>query len=192
MRYKTIIVLCLVAVFAACKQDYTPKRKGYFRIDLPEKQYVQYNSNCPFTFEYPTYAGVFADSSSNTEPCWLNVRYPQFNAVLHLTYKDFNGNNEKLAELEEQSRKYAYEHTIKAQDITPMLVDDTARSMYITTFSLEGETATSFRFYATDNKRHYLDGAFYFNHRTNVDSIAPVQEFIMKDIERMLETLNWK
>ena len=73
-----------------------------------------------------------------------------------------------------------------------MLVDYTARSMYITTFSLEGETATSFRFYATDNKRHYLDGAFYFNHRTNVDSIAPVQEFIMKDIERMLETLNWK
>lgn len=179
-------------VLQACEDDYTPKRKGYFRIDFPQKEYSTYNQGCPFTFDVPQYAGVFQDSSKNTEPCWLNVRFLPFNATLHLTYKNFNGDKNILAELEEQSRKYAYEHTIKAQDITPRLYDDTANNMYITTYSLEGETATSFRFYATDNEQHYIDGAFYFNHRTNVDSIAPVQEYLMKDLNRLIETLQWK
>lgn len=192
MRKLLFSALALMLVLQACEDDYTPKRKGYFRIDFPQKEYSTYNQGCPFTFDVPQYAGVFQDSSKNTEPCWLNVRFLPFNATLHLTYKNFNGDKNILAELEEQSRKYAYEHTIKAQDITPRLYDDTANNMYITTYSLEGETATSFRFYATDNEQHYIDGAFYFNHRTNVDSIAPVQEYLMKDLNRLIETLQWK
>jgi gliding motility-associated lipoprotein GldD len=192
MRFKILLPLFLVLLLASCEEDYTPKRKGYFRIDMPEKAYTPYTGPCPFTFEYPKYAAVFQDSSSNSEPCWLNVRYLPFNAVMHLTYKDFDGDKKKLAELEEQSRKYAFEHTIKAQDISTRFMDDTASNMFITLYNLEGETATSFRFFATDNTRHYLDGAFYFNHRTNVDSSAPVQEFLMKDIMYMLSSLNWK
>lgn len=190
---KKIIAACLlVLLLASCKQEYSPKRKGYFRIDYPEKTYQVYDNECPFTFEYPVYSAVIHDSSSNTEPCWLNLRFLPFNATLHLTYKDIEGNKELLNELEEQSRKYVYEHTIKAQDIVPKIMDDSARHMFITTYNLEGETATSFRFYATDNQNHFLDGAFYFNHRTNLDSITPVQQFLMKDIEKMLNTLKWK
>jgi gliding motility-associated lipoprotein GldD len=192
MRIVLIGFTVLVLFCSACKEEYTPKRKGYHRIDFPKKEYVKYDTNCPFTFDYPVYAGVFSDSSRNTEPCWLNIRYLPFNATFHLTYKNFNGDEAKLTELEEQSRKYAYEHTIKAQDITPLFMDDTANNMYITTYSLEGETATSFRFYATDKKQHFIDGGFYFNHRTNIDSIAPVKAFLLKDIDRMLQTLNWK
>ena len=192
MRKLLFCVLALLLVLQACKDDYTPKRKGYFRIDFPTKEYTTYNKDCPFTFDVPQYAGVFIDSARNTEPCWLNIRYLPFNAAIHLTYKPLNGDKKLLEELEEQSRKYAYEHTIKAQDISQRILDDTASNMYITTYSLEGETATSFRFYATDNQNHYIDGAFYFNHHTNVDSVAPVQEYLMKDINRMLETLQWK
>lgn len=192
MRNIILGSLLIALAFTACKEDYTPKRKGYFRIDFPKKEYTQYNNGCPFTFDYPVYAGVFRDSSRNSEPCWLNVRYQPFNATLHLTYKDFGGDKELLKELEEQSRKYAYEHAIKAQDITPINVDDTTNNVFITTYSLEGETATSFRFYATDRKNHYIDGALYFNQRTEVDSIAPVKAFLLKDIDRMLQTLKWK
>ena len=192
MRHISIFIIALLLTFSACKEEYTPKRKGYHRINFPKKEYLKYDKDCPFTFDYPVYAGVFTDSSRNSEPCWLNVRYLPFNATMHLTYKNFNGDKALLAELEEQSRKYAYEHTIKAQDITPLFMDDSTNNMYITTYSLEGETATSFRFYATDKKQHYIDGGFYFNHRTNVDSIAPVQSYLLKDIDQMLQTLNWK
>jgi gliding motility-associated lipoprotein GldD len=184
--------LAIALLAASCEKNYTPKHKGYFRIDFPEKEYRQFNEKCPFTFDYPQYAGVFPDSSSNAEPCWLNIRYQPFNATLHVTYKPLDNDSNRLDKLAEQSRKYAYEHTIKAQDIVLNEMEDTARKIFITTYSLEGETATSFRFYATDNKNHYLDGAFYFNHRTNIDSIAPVQEYLMKDINHMLETLKWK
>ncbi len=192
MRNLLFCSIILTTVFSACKEEYTPKRKGYPKIEFPQKQYIKYDKDCPFTFDYPVYAGVFPDSSRNSEPCWLNIRYLPFNATMHLTYKNFNGDMGLLQELEEQSRKYAYEHTIKAQDITQLFMDDSTNSVYITTYSLEGETATSFRFYATDKKQHYVDGGFYFNHRTNVDSIAPVQRFLLKDIDQMLQTLNWK
>lgn len=185
------ITALMVVMVSACKQEYTPKRKAYPRIDFPEKAYNQYIGDCPFTFEYPVYATVVKDSGMNAEPCWLNMKFTDFNATLHLTYKPVK-NEEGLAELEKQSTRYAYEHSIKAQDITPQMIDDTAKNMYITTFNLSGETATSFRFFATDNKQHFLDGAFYFNTRTNIDSIAPVQQFLIKDLEKMLETLQWK
>lgn len=191
MRYLVIFSILIIAA-TACKDDYTPKRKGYHRIDFPKKEYVSYDSTCPFTFEYPKYATVFPDSSHNTEPCWINVRYLPFNATLHVTYKNFKGDDKLLAELEEQSRKYAYEHTIKAQDIIPFFIDDSTNNVFITAYKLDGETATSFRFSATDKKQHYLDGAFYYSHRTNLDSIAPVQQYLMKDIDQMLQTLNWK
>lgn len=189
---KFLLSLISLLLLASCGEEYTPKQKGYFRIEFPKKEYVQYSKDCPFTFDAPTYAGVYKDSSSNAEPCWLNVRYPYFNAALHLTYKNFKGDSTVLAELEEQSRKYAYEHTIKAQDIKQQVLDDTINNLYITTYTLEGETATPFRFYATDNKQHFIDGAFYFNHRTNIDSIAPVQVFLMQDVMRLLETFSWK
>lgn len=192
MRYIIVFLSVFTLLISACKEDYTPKRKGYFRIDFPKKEYVTYDTNCPFTFDYPVYAGVFPDSSRNTEPCWLNVRYYPFNATLHLTYKNFNGDKNILGQLEEQSRKYAYEHTIKAQDITPLFIDDSTNNVFITAYALEGETATSFRFSATDKLQHYIDGAFYFNHKTNIDSVAPVQKYLMKDIDQMLQTLNWK
>lgn len=189
---KKITPLFLILIISACGDDYTPKRKGYFRIEYPEKVYTSFNSQCPYTFDYPNYAGVFTDSSQNAEPCWVNVRYMPFNATMHITYKNLGGNKELLAQLEEQSRKYAYEHTVKAQEIVPIMIEDSARNIYITTYHLEGETATPFRFYATDNKNHFIDGAFYFNHRTNLDSIGPVQQFLMKDIDKMLQTLEWK
>jgi len=189
---KAVGFTCALLLLASCEKNYTPKHKGYFRIDFPEKEYKTFNNNCPFTFEYPVYAGVYHDSSENAEPCWLNVQYPGFNATLHITYKPIDTDSNKLEILTEQSRKYAYEHTIKAQDIVLHEIEDTTCKMFITTYNLEGETATSFRFYATDNKKHFLDGAFYFNHRTNIDSIAPVQEYLLNDINHMLETLQWK
>ena len=31
-------------VLDACNQDYTPRPRGYFRIDLPEKEYVLFDT----------------------------------------------------------------------------------------------------------------------------------------------------
>ena len=64
MRAFTTFIIALLFL-AACgdSHDYSPKPRGYFRIDLPEKSYQPYVSNYPFTFDYPTYAKMELDSN---------------------------------------------------------------------------------------------------------------------------------
>jgi hypothetical protein len=50
----TIHITLLVAalILTACGQPSVPKPAGYFRIDLPEKQYLRYDSPCSYSIEY--------------------------------------------------------------------------------------------------------------------------------------------
>ena len=55
--------------FMACKETYTPKPTGYFRIELPEKEYIDFNKSYPYHFAYPTYAKIVRDTSPYSKPC---------------------------------------------------------------------------------------------------------------------------
>jgi gliding motility-associated lipoprotein GldD len=181
--------LLLFSLFYACKGDYTPKPRGHFRIDLPEKVYVEFDSSCPFTFQFPSYAIVVPDNSPGAEPCWLNVRYLPFNATLHLSYKDLK--RENLDKLLEDSRSLAFKHTVKAEEILEGVIR-TENNVNGMRYEMTGNTATAMQFYLTDSTKNYLRGALYFNVKTEPDSIGPVVEFLSKDISRMINTLKWK
>ena len=191
---KNILVLfiCTVA-FAACTTESTntPKPKGYFRIVFPKKAYQTYNSDCPFTFEYPVYAKMAVDTDKNAQPCWTNLNFPQFNGQLHLTYhgvfsaKAYN----KMTEL---ARELAMKHTIKASSIDQKVINYPDRKVYGIYYSIEGNTASSVQFFLTDSAKHYFRGALYFNERPQYDSIQPVVKFIKKDIDRLIATFKWK
>ena len=87
----------LLLLFASCGGgDYVPKPKGYFRIDLPKKQYVLFDSTYPYTFEYPVYAKVVFDTEKIAEPYWMNLEFPQFKGKVHLSYKSVKKNYEKV------------------------------------------------------------------------------------------------
>src|ERR1017187_10376287 len=61
LTFKLIVAGIIASMMISCsgnEEDYIPKPRGYFRIDLPEKKYRIYNSDCPFTFETPDYAFV--------------------------------------------------------------------------------------------------------------------------------------
>jgi gliding motility-associated lipoprotein GldD len=193
MKKALIILLALVTIIPACtgESTYMPKPKGYFRIKFPKKVYKSYNSDCPFTFEYPVYATVVVDEQKNAQPCWLNMQFPQFNGNLHLTYhpvfsvKDYNDNTEA-------ARALAMKHTIKANAIDQKLINYPDKKVYGVYYAIEGNTASSVQFFLTDSVSHYLRGALYFNERPQYDSIQPVVNFIKKDIDRMIETFKWK
>ena len=59
-------------------------------------------------------------------------------------------------------------------------------------FELEGEVPSQFQFYVTDSTKHFLRGALYFRTATQNDSLAPVIEYVKKDIIHLLNTLKWK
>jgi gliding motility-associated lipoprotein GldD len=186
------IVICgvvLLFFFSACKRNYTPKPRGYFRIDLPEKGYKIYQSNCPYKFEYPVYGTIRTDNSYNSEPCWINIEFPAYNAKIHISYKPVYNN---IALLLEDSHALAYKHTIKAQEIQEKLFTYEKRKVYGMIYEIKGNAASSVQFFLTDSTSHYLRGALYFNLQPNADSLAPVIHFFKEDIIHLIETLEWE
>ena len=175
--------------FYSCKEDYTPKSKGYVKVQYPEKQYTVFDTNAPFTFQYPVYANVVPDQSPNAEPHWYNIKYPDFDATIYLSYKEVQSN---LQAYIEDSRELAYKHTIKAEAIDESIIRDTSRNVYGIIYDLRGNTASSVQFFTTDSSEHFLRGSLYFNTQPNRDSLRPVIRFIRKDITYLIETLKWE
>ena len=169
--------------------SFTPRRKGYFRIALPEKQYTTYNKECPFTFEYPVYAQVFPDTENSAEPCWLNIVYPQFKAKVYLSYKVVHGD---LNQFIEQSRMFAVKHEVKASAIDEHDFSDTTNKVYGLVYDIAGDAASNMQFYLTDSTKNFIRGALYFYSVPNKDSLYPVLNFIKLDIDHMVRTFRWK
>ena len=186
---KPLFLIIVLIAFYSCKKKYIPKPRGYFRIDFPEKAYQMYQSDCPFIFEYPVYGEIQPDDMSISEPCWINIVFPDYNAKIYISYKPVK---ENLSELLEDARTFAYKHTIKADAINEKLFLAKRKKVFGTLYDIKGNTASSVQFFLTDSTKHFIRGALYFNAQPNKDSLAPVISFFSKDIDHMIETLEWK
>ncbi|MEE2700196.1 MAG: gliding motility lipoprotein GldD [Bacteroidota bacterium] len=180
---KRIISICILFLFIACKENYTPKPKGFFKIALPEKAYMQYNQDCPFTFRFPVYSKV----NPLEKYCFLNLQFPDFKATLHTSYFALNGN---LYPHTEESRNLAYKHSIKANAISEQPFINNKDKVFGLVYDYEGTTATALQFYLTDSINHFFRGALYFNTEVN-DSLAPVSIFLQDDIKQFIESFRW-
>ena len=177
----------------SCNRDeestFAPKPSSYFRITFPEKKYIKYDSVCPFTVEIPNYSRMEKDNHYKAEPCWLNLNFPSFNGTLHLSYKPVNGN---IKEYLEDTYTLASKHQIKASGIEEHLISKDKDKVYGLIYEIKGNAASPIQFFLTDSLHHFLRGAMYFNAIPNNDSIAPVLEFIKKDIYQFISTFEWK
>lgn len=179
-----------VVVLYACNEQYTPKPRGYFRIDLPEHEYTLFDSTFPYKFEYPVYAVLSPDPYAPEEPYWVNVEFPAFKGRLHLSYKKVNGN---LVEYLEDSRQFVMKHIPKASAINDTLLLDRNKKIYGLIYYIEGMGAASpCQFFLTDSADHFVRGALYFDVVPNNDSLAPLINFLEEDIRHMLSTFEWK
>jgi gliding motility-associated lipoprotein GldD len=184
--------IIIAIFFSACSNsDYVPKPRGYYKINLPEKSYIDYSSGCNYSFKIPVYADVRNDSSRDSQPCWKNVVYPTLNGRLHLSY--FKIENQKmLGSLIEDSRRLVFKHTVKAEGIQESKISNNQSKVYGLFYDIEGNAASSIQFFVTDSTNNFLRGALYFYAEPQADSIAPVLEFVKKDIMVMLESFKWK
>lgn len=189
MRISLSFFVALVLVFSSCEEENpVPKPKGYFRIKLPEKSYIKFDRICAYNFETPVYSRIDTTPGIK-EPCWINIHYPLFDATLHLSYKPVNNN---LPNYLEDARSLTYKHTAKANDIEEILIKNPEQKVYGLVYDVKGNAASSVQFFVTDSTQHFLRGALYFNNVPNYDSIQPVLEFLHKDVERFIQTLEWK
>jgi gliding motility-associated lipoprotein GldD len=187
---KSIILIAFLAIIAqACGGGSTPKPRGYFRIDFPEKEYQLLDSaHYPYRFYYPTYGKLVEDNSSISEDYWVNVDFPDYKARIHISYKDAQN---RLDSLTEDSRTLAYKHSLKAEAISEKFFANPEKRVYGMLYNMKGNTASSWQFYATDSVNHFLRGALYFSVNPNKDSLLPAIDFLGKDMVHIMETLEW-
>jgi gliding motility-associated lipoprotein GldD len=187
-----VLIITSSLLQLSCEEDdkiYSPKPRGYFRINFPEKKYRLYDSICPYSFEIPVYAKMVQDQHKGAEPCWLNIEFTKFKATVHLSYKTINANLNRYLE---DSRDFAIRHQIKATGLDETTVIRDSAKVYGLIYDIAGNTASSIQFYLTDSTKHFLRGALYFNSVPNVDSLKIIIDFIRQDIFRLVKTCKWK
>lgn len=188
---KYLTLLSAIIFFISCdNKQYQPKPRAYFRIDLPEKQYVSLDSMRYYSFEYPIQCLITPDFFSPAEKDWINIEYPANKATIHISYKAVNDNLDVYLE---DSYSMMSKHISRAMGIRDSLIVNHERDVYGLIYFLEGEgVASSIQFYLTDSTNHFMRGSLYFNVRTNNDSLAPVIDYITDDIRHLIETTQWK
>ncbi len=213
MLFRTIFFLLLLfSIVISCNNPYTPKPRGYFRIDFPERKYQSFDEpGYPYTFEYPVYARITKDSTlfdkNSDNPYWINVDYPQFSGRVYLSYKTIGGTSvykiktatgykDSLVRntfdgLKDEAYRMTYKHTFKASYIedSVFITPNRVTGVY---FSVGGNAATSKQFYVTDTSKHFLRGALYFDAAPNDDSLGVVNRFLQEDMKHLINTLRWK
>jgi len=190
MKIRIALLLLFPIIFFSCENDsFTPKPKGYFRIDLPIKEYHSLEKECPFTCKIPNYAVLKPNINNPNKPCWFDIVFENLNASIYLSYKPINDN---LNQYFEDSRSLAFKHTVKAFDIEQKLISFPENKVYGLVYIIEGNAASAYQFHLTDSATHFIRGSLYFNNLPNQDSIQPVLEFIKEDITHMFETFEWK
>ncbi|MCK5823009.1 MAG: gliding motility lipoprotein GldD [Bacteroidales bacterium] len=189
MTKKLLFIIFFAFVFFSCQHDYTPRPAGYMRIDFPEKEYQHFSNNSPYSFDFPKYAKIVKDKEKDAEPFWINIVFPKLNGKIYISYKEIDNN---LSEYIEDSRKFAYKHTVKADAINEKVYSNKEKKVYGILYDIKGNTASNVQFFLTDSTKHFLRGALYFNTRPNKDSLAPVIKFIKTDIFKLIETFEWE
>ena len=183
-------LLTMTVVSCGEEERPLPKPKGYFRIDLPEKNYVKVNTLERYAFETPEYAVITNDPLSPSEKNWINVEMPQFKASIHLTHKVVNNN---LGEYLEDVHTMLTKHLQKANGMNDSLIINPEQRVYGMLIEMDGKgVATPLQFYLTDSTANFVRGALYFNFVPNNDSMQPVIDYLRQDIDRMINTFEWK
>jgi len=209
------VLFCIMFVIAAssCNSSYTPRPRGFFKIDFPAHAYQVFDKpGFPYRFEYPVYAKIVQDSTFFDEqpenPYWLNIEFPQFQGKIYVSYIEIGGKSRfKVRDIKgkyvdsigtntfdnliKSSYALTYKHSYKASSIedslftTPNKVD----GIY---FKIGGNAATANQFLVTDSVKHFLRGALYFDATPNADSLGIVNRFLQQDMKHLINTLTWK
>jgi gliding motility-associated lipoprotein GldD len=192
IKYVPLIVLFISVV--ACNSPYTPRPRGYFKIDFPKHEYKKFDQpGYPYTFEYPVYANVLKDTTffedKPENPYWINIDFPRFSGKIYISYKAI-GNND-LNKLINDAFNMTYKHSTRATEIVDSAMR-TSNGVSGVFFSVGGNAATAKQFFVTDSVKHFLRGALYFDASPNEDSLGVVNNFLQEDMKHLINTFRWK
>lgn len=196
LKRKIGLIACSAAIVVGCNSEYSVgKKKGYFKINFPEKKYQLFNQDgYPYSFEYPVYGNIVKDTTFFDDKAgdwWLNIDIPALAGRIHISYKPINAQN-NFDSLVRDGFKMAYKQHVDVSTGIEDSVMKTANNIEGIYFSLGGNTATANQFFLTDSTKNFLRGALYFDAAPNADSLAIVNDFLKEDLKHLINSLKWK
>ena len=186
-----VLLAGLIVLAGGCRDTYSPKPKGYNRLQLPPHEYISLPDSLPYSFEVSKAARILRDSSYIAERYWIDIYYPVMKSNIQITYKALHNDSVLLKELVNDAWKLTSKHQIKAYAIDESIVKTPSGKTAVVA-ELAGEVPTPFQFYITDSVENFLRGAVYFRTATKNDSLAPAIEYMKIDAIHLLNTLVWK
>jgi len=197
MNCRTLILVFILA-FTACNEPvYTPKPRGFPRVEFPVRNTaVSFaRTDCPFSFETQDYYQIRQDSIFFDEvpghSCWFDLYLPEFDSRLHCSYFPV-GQKKSFDELRSDAFDLANWHNKKANyiDEIPIRTSNGVEGIF---FNFEGPVASQYQFFLTDSlHRHFFRAALYFNTQSRPDSLAPMYDFLKQDVDQLIGSFRWE
>jgi len=187
-----LLLISLSLLISSCAEEevFIPRPRGYFRISMPEKKYVEWKGDCPFTMEIPEYSQMYKSSAPNAPACWKDLFFGKFNATLYLSYHEITSDS-LFAQLVNQSWELTEAHHEMSQQLRDSIILRPEDGVSGTVIILGGSAASLVQFYLTDSVKNFVRGSLYFYATPNSDSLQPVVDYIKKDVFHIAETLKW-
>ncbi|MDR0983281.1 MAG: gliding motility lipoprotein GldD [Culturomica sp.] len=188
---KCIFPLLICSLIVSCKEKYTPKPYGFFRIEFPPKSYHLLEENLPYSFQIADNATIEPDKTYDAEPYWVNIVYKDCNAKINISYKQIIADT-SLENYLADSHRLAYAHITKADAIQEKGFENRKKGIFGVLYQITGDAASPAQFFVTDSIHNFIRGSLYIHQIPAADSLAPVIEYLKKDIVVLMETIEFQ
>lgn len=197
MNLKYLITTLVIALLNSCGGGElpVPKPRSFPRVMYPERQLTQLGPDyCDFDFTFPDYAKVeqkelFFDEAP-AHPCWFDLYLEPFDGRVHFSYYPIKDEADW-----EYKRDQAFDlagfHNKRASNIKEIRIN-AGPELGGMIFDINGPAASPYQFFLTDSTQHFVRGALYFNTQSRPDSLKPIIDFVVEDINTMIETFEWR
>lgn len=188
-----LLLLC-GGLFVSCNEKKpVPKPLCYLRTDFPPHQYSRFQVKNPmFDFQFEI-SDLFAlrQNLGDQRYGFQEFDLGPINGTLLLYQKRFNS-KDSLITLINAANDLVDEHKIKADRIDFDQLIDQQKRVFGTFFTLKGNVATNYQFYLTDSTSRFIRGEILLNCRPNYDSLRPTLDYLKVDLDRMMQSFQWK
>lgn len=191
-RFQAFILLFffLSGTFLPACTHYTPKPRGYLRIEPPQPVYLPLvTGSAPYGFHYSRLATVVWPSPPDSASA-INLRYPTLGATLYGSY--FSLPPERLGAALSDCRRLVGRQASQALGLTEKAFSNPQQRVYGSLFLLEGDVASPVQFVLTDSLSRLFRGALYYDSHPNADSLAPLTGYLRQDIIELIQSFSWK
>jgi gliding motility-associated lipoprotein GldD len=184
------IVLLISGAFSCAGSGSTPRPRGFFRIELPQAQYMDFSRNdLPFSFNVSQLVTVElppVDAAGNQ----MNLTYPALNATIYCSYHQITPSD--LSILENECRALVSRNARNADAITEQLYENPEMQVYGMLFRVGGETVSPVQFMLTDSTTRFFRGALYYECKPDADSLSPVTQYLNENVIELMQSFQWK